>query len=166
MSTERPLVSFCLLFYNHRQYFEAALEGAFAQTYRPLEIVISDDGSTDGSAELVQNYVTAHAPFDITIVFNHNAHNLGILGNWTKAASLSHGELLFMVGGDDISLPDRAEKVVAAWMADDKRAVSDIVFVQDCNWDKHLGHAEPVIRALRTSSRSSAAGKTYAKTAF
>lgn len=119
---ERPLISFCLLCYNQRQWIDAALDGAFAQTYRPLEIVISDDGSTDGSAEFVQDYVAAHAPSDVTVVFNRNPHNLGILGNWTKSASLSHGELLVKADGDDVSLPERTERIAAAWVADDKRA--------------------------------------------
>ena len=120
---ERPLVSFCLLFYNHRRWFGAALEAAFAQTYRPLEIVISDDASTDGSPELIQDYVAAHAPPDVTVIFNRNEKNLGILANWLKTASLSHGELIIMAGGDDISLSERTEKIVSAWLADGKRAV-------------------------------------------
>ena len=48
---DRPLVSFCLKSYNQKRYLKNALQGAFAQTYRPLEIVISDDGSKDGSKE-------------------------------------------------------------------------------------------------------------------
>ena len=119
---KRPLVSFCLLFYNHREWFGAALEAAFAQTYRPLEIVVSDDASTDGSPELIQNYIAAHAPADVSVVFNRNPGNLGVMGNWMKALSLTHGELLFMAGGDDVSLPERAERVVTAWLADGKRA--------------------------------------------
>ena len=120
---ELPLVSFCLLCYNQRKWIADALEGAFAQTYRPLEIVISDDGSTDGTVTLIQKYVNAHAPSDITVVFNQNHANLGILANWLKTASLSHGELLIMAGGDDISLPERTEKIVAAWLANGKHAV-------------------------------------------
>ena len=119
---ERPLATFCLLFYNHRQWIDTALQAAFAQTYRPLEIVVSDDASTDGSANLIQDYIDAHAPSDVTVIFNRNEKNLGIFATWLKTASLSHGELLIMAGGDDISLPDRTEKIVAAWLADGKRA--------------------------------------------
>ena len=119
---ERPLVSFCLLFYNHREWFGAALKAAFAQTYRPLEIVVSDDASTDGSPELIQDYIAAHAPADVSVVFNRNTTNTGILGNWMKTLSLTHGELIFMAGGDDVSLPERTERVVDAWLADGKRA--------------------------------------------
>ncbi len=119
---ERPLVSFCLLCYNQRQWIGAALEGAFAQTYRPLEIVISDDGSTDGSVEFIQNQIAAHAPSGVPVIFNRNPQNIGMFANWMKLASYAHGELLVKADGDDISLPNRTEKVVAAWLADGKHA--------------------------------------------
>jgi len=132
---ERPLVSFCLLCCNQREFIGAALEGAFAQTYRPLEIVISDDGSTDGSAEFIQEYIDAYAPPDVTITFNRNPQNIGMLANWMKIASLSHGELLVKADGDDISLPNRTEKVVSAWLADNKcaAAISNAAFRIDLN---------------------------------
>ena len=53
-SMEGPLVSFCVKCYNQERYIGEALEGVFAQTYRPLEIVISDDASTDRSWEIIQ----------------------------------------------------------------------------------------------------------------
>ena len=118
----RPLVSLCVLFYNHRRWLGAALDAAFAQTYRPLEVVISDDASTDGSSELIRDYIAACAPGDVMVVYNRNPENLGILGNWMKAASLSHGELLVMAGGDDVSLPERVERIAEAWLADGRRA--------------------------------------------
>ena len=121
---DRPLISFCQLCYNQRQWIGAALEAAFAQTYRPLEIIISDDGSTDGSAEFIQDYIAAHAPTDVTVIFNRNPANLGILGNWLKMASFSHGELLVKADGDDISLPERTEKITEAWLADNRRAAA------------------------------------------
>ena len=121
---EQPLASFCLLCYNQRQWIGSALEAAFAQTYRPLEIVISDDGSTDGSTELIQELIDAHAPSDITVIFNRNPKNIGMFANWMKLASCAHGELLVKADGDDISLPNRTEKVVAAWLADGKRAAA------------------------------------------
>ena len=57
MDNDKPLVSFCLKSYNQKEFLKEALEGAFAQTYRPLEIVISDDASTDGSVELILDRV-------------------------------------------------------------------------------------------------------------
>lgn len=121
---DRPLISFCLLCCNQRRWIGAALEGAFAQTYRPLEIVISDDGSTDGSAEFIHDFIAAHAPSDVSVTFNRNPRNVGMFANWMKLASCAHGELLVKADGDDVSLPDRTEKIVAAWLADGKRAAA------------------------------------------
>ena len=79
---------------NQRQWIGDALGAAFAQTYRPLEIVISDDGSTDGSAEFIQEEIASHAPPDVNVIFNRNATNIGMFANWMKLTSCAHGELL------------------------------------------------------------------------
>ena len=114
-----PLVSFCLKSYNGRRYLREALAGAFAQTYRPLEIVISDDASTDGSWEEISGFCASHAvPDGVKIVLNRNPKNLGNLGNWEKLCELASGELLVKADGDDVSLPERTERIVAAWTAD------------------------------------------------
>ncbi len=54
MNEERPLVSFVLLAYNQERYVEEAIAGAFAQDYSPLEIILSDDCSTDGTYAIMQ----------------------------------------------------------------------------------------------------------------
>jgi len=110
------LVSFCVKCFNQEAYIKEALEGAFAQAYRPLEIVISDDASTDGSTAVIEHAIaegTAVHP-DIKVIFHRNEKNLGNLGNWLKLVSLSHGELLVKADGDDVSLPERAACLVAA----------------------------------------------------
>ena len=54
---ERPLVTFALFAYNQERYIREAVEGAFAQTYEPLEIILSDDCSTDRTFEIMQEMV-------------------------------------------------------------------------------------------------------------
>ena len=71
--------------YNNVRHVRAALESAFAQSYRPLEIVVSDDGSTDGSWDVVREVVAAHkGEKGVEVVLNRNESNLGNLGNWEK----------------------------------------------------------------------------------
>ena len=119
----KPLVSFCLKSYNGRRYLREALDGAFSQTYRPLEIVISDDASTDGSWEFIQEEVGRRDPGDgVSVLLNRNPANLGNLGSWERLCELAHGELLVKADGDDVSLPERTERIVDAWLADGKRA--------------------------------------------
>ena len=50
---ERPLVTFALFAYNQEKYIHEAVEGALAQTYEPLEIILSDDSSTDRTFEVM-----------------------------------------------------------------------------------------------------------------
>ena len=120
----KPLVSFCVKSYNQRRYIAAALDGAFAQTYRPLEIVISDDCSSDGTAELIQRkideYKARHT--DIPVTFNRNKTNLGNLGNWIVFGKLAKGALLVKADGDDISLPERTSTIVDAWVNSGRKA--------------------------------------------
>lgn len=126
-----PLVSFCVKSYNQKALLKEALHGAFAQTYRPLEIVISDDGSTDGSWEVIlsardkflEKVEHGDVPGDVSVVVNRNENNLGNLGNWQKICEIAKGELFIKADGDDISMPTRTEEVVKAWIADGKKAL-------------------------------------------
>ncbi|MFZ9020596.1 MAG: glycosyltransferase family 2 protein, partial [Paracoccaceae bacterium] len=54
-------VSFLILTYNQVDFVENALSGAFSQTYSPLEIVISDDASTDGTREKIKEMVAQYS---------------------------------------------------------------------------------------------------------
>lgn len=126
MDAERPLVSFCVTCYNRYQYIEDALRTAFVQTYSPLEIVISDDASTDGSQKvieaLVEEYRKNHGRHNV--VFLKNEKNLGCLGNTQRVYQAAHGELLIQADGDDVFCPSRTSEVVDAWLKSGKKAVA------------------------------------------
>lgn len=124
MGNEKPLVSFCVKCYNQKHLIGYALRGAFAQTYSPLEIVISDDASTDGSQELIESLVEEYRKNGglHRVVFIKNEKNLGNLGNWQKLCETAKGELLIQADGDDVSLPERTEQVVAAWIGSGRKA--------------------------------------------
>lgn len=118
-----PLVSFCLKAYNQRDYIDAAIDGALAQTYRPIEIVICDDCSTDGTWEKIGKKLEGvESGGGRLFVVHRNERNLGNAKNWEMCGRLAQGELLVKADGDDISLPERTEKIVSAWVADGKRA--------------------------------------------
>lgn len=110
--TENPLVSFCLFTYNQERFIADAVKGAFAQTYSPLEIIISDDGSTDKTVEIVENMIKPYkGPHKI--VFNKNEKNLGIREHCNKVLyDIAQGEILLLAAGDDVSLPERTSVYV------------------------------------------------------
>lgn len=114
---ERPIVTLVLLSYNNAPYLEQALRGVFAQTYQRLEIVMTDDCSTDRSFEILEaaakKYSGPHR-----IILNRNPKNFGIAGNLNRAIELSTGSIIVLAAGDDISDPTRVEKVVEAFARD------------------------------------------------
>ncbi len=115
-----PLVSMLLIAYRQPGNVGAAIAGALAQTYSPLEIVISDDASGDGTWAAIQAAVAGYAG-PHRLVLNHNPVNLGIGAHLSKLVALSQGELLFVTAGDDVSLPQRCARTVDAWLAQGRR---------------------------------------------
>jgi glycosyltransferase involved in cell wall biosynthesis len=116
----RPLVSVLLIACNQQATVAEAVAGALAQTYSPLEIVMSDDASSDGSFAAMEAALAGYAG-PHRVLLNRNPTNLGIGAHLSHLVALSHGELLFVAAGDDISLPQRCERVVATWLASGKR---------------------------------------------
>ena len=102
-----------VLAYQQEATIEQAIRGALAQTYTPLEIVISDDASTDSTWDTIQRAVAGYGGTH-RLLLNRNPGNLGIGAHINRMVALSHGELLFVAAGDDISLPQRCERVVDA----------------------------------------------------
>jgi glycosyltransferase involved in cell wall biosynthesis len=116
----RPLASILLIAYNQQATVAQAIAGALAQTYSPLEIIVSDDASTDGTFAAMQAALAGYdGPHEVRL--NRNPRNLGIGAHLSHLVPLSQGELLFVAAGDDVSLPQRCERVVAAWLASGKR---------------------------------------------
>jgi len=117
---QRPLVSMLLIGYRQPTTIAAAIRGALAQTYQPLEIIVSDDASGDGTYAAMQAALAGYdGPHAVRL--NRNPRNLGIGAHLSRLVELAHGELLFVAAGDDVSLPQRCERVVAAWLAHERR---------------------------------------------
>lgn len=115
-----PLASMLMMSFNQQATIGEAIAGALRQTYSPLEIVISDDASTDATWATIQQAVAGYAG-PHRLVLNRNPANLGIGAHLNRLVGLSHGELLFVAAGDDVSLPQRCARVAEAWLAADRR---------------------------------------------
>lgn len=109
---EPILASFVVCAYNQERFIHEAVEGAFAQRYTPLEIILSDDCSTDSTFEIMRaltsKYQGRHA-----IHLNRNENNLGLAEHVNKVCRLINGSVLVGAAGDDISLPERTDRTVA-----------------------------------------------------
>lgn len=120
MSGDAPLASLLLIAYQQQNTVAEAVASALSQTYSPLEIILSDDASSDGTFAAMQAAVAGYTG-PHRIVLNRNPANLGIGAHLSHLVGLSKGEMLFVAAGDDVSLPQRCERVMQAWRVSNQR---------------------------------------------
>jgi len=110
-----PLVSFIIVAYNQEQFVDEAAQSALAQDYPNLEIILSDDNSTDRTwsrfEQIAREFGAARS-----ITLNRSAGGKGILAHVYDAVAKSRGDLIVLGAGDDISLPHRVSRLVAEWL--------------------------------------------------
>lgn len=111
ISPGRPLVTFILLAYNQENYIKEAIRGAFSQTYTPLEIIISDDWSSDGTFEIIEQLVSAYTGPHV-VRARRNPDNVGLSAHINAVMKIATGEFVTWAAGDDISLPERTELLI------------------------------------------------------
>ena len=113
---ERTLVTFALFAYNQDKYIREAVEGAFTQTYEPLEIILSDDCSTDRTFEIMKEMASDYKGTK-KIVIRQTHSNMGTFLHVADVASIAAGELIVVAHGDDISKKERTKEIVNEWLS-------------------------------------------------
>ena len=108
---DRPLVTFALFAYNQEEYIREAIEGAFSQSYEPLEIILSDDGSSDATFEIMET-MAAKYQGPHTVKVRQSVENRGLANHINECAEEIHGAIVIMAAGDDVSYPNRTEQIV------------------------------------------------------
>lgn len=103
-STGSPRVSVVIPLYNCERHIGEALESVLQQTYRDYEIIVIDDGSTDGSARVVHEFGDR-----VRYVYQANA---GVSAATNRGVALSTGELIAFLDNDDVWLPTKLERQV------------------------------------------------------
>ena len=110
------LVTLAIRHYNNAPFVGAALAGAFAQTYSPLEILFVDDCSSDDGFAIAQRLAADYrGPHQIVI--SRNSAKLGPGGQMMRVRELARGEIIVFADADDVSLPERCRRVHAAFTA-------------------------------------------------
>lgn len=108
--SELPLVSVCVPCFNGQPYLVDALASIEAQEYSNIEVIISDDGSTDGSMDVAEKFA-AESRFPCRIL-RHIPDSPG--GNWNYAAAHARGDFIKFVFQDDIIYPKHIDVMVRA----------------------------------------------------
>lgn len=102
-----PTVSICVPTYNDGRFLRGSLASITAQTYPRLEILVSDDGSSDDTAEIVRSFD------DPRITYHRNPRNLGQFENVNRCIQRARGEYIAIYHSDDLYDPRIVEKEVS-----------------------------------------------------
>jgi glycosyltransferase involved in cell wall biosynthesis len=108
VTTSAPLVSVSCPTFQHRHFVIEALESIASQDYPNLEIIVADDGSTDGTIELVREF-QANSKVPVTLVAESH---VGVTRNVNRGLAKCRGEFLSFMAGDDIMLPGKIRRQV------------------------------------------------------
>lgn len=115
-----PLVSVHIITYNQISFVRETLDSALGQDYENLEVVVADDGSTDGTAEVILEYAEKYGSRLVPVV---GQGNLGITGNCNRGLKHCRGKYIAFQGGDDVFYPGKITKQVQWMEASDKRVL-------------------------------------------
>jgi glycosyltransferase involved in cell wall biosynthesis len=99
-------VSVLITTYNHQRFIGDALASVMHQTFRDFDVVVADDGSIDGTLDVVRSFGD-----EIHVV---TGPNIGFPANWARAFSHCKGEFIALLPGDDTWLPEHLSVAVAA----------------------------------------------------
>lgn len=100
-----PAISIVMPVYNTKEFVGKAIESILNQTFKDYEFLIIDNGSTDGSGEVIDRYAT----MDSRIQVLRNKENVFIAEARNKALAQVKGEYLYLIDSDDWVLPDMLE---------------------------------------------------------
>ncbi len=108
MTHQQPLVSIGLPVFNGERYLAETLDSILSQSFADFELIISDNGSSDGTQQICE----AYAAKDGRIAYHRSPRNLGIAPNYNRVFTFASGRYFKWADYDDLLAPDFLEKCV------------------------------------------------------
>ena len=131
---QQPFVSIAIFTYNQIDFIEETLRSALDQDYDNLEIVVADDGSTDGTDKVILEYAKKYPHRLVPIV---GEPNIGITGNLNRVLTACRGDYIAWLAGDDIFLSGKVKKQMEWFTANPDGA---ICYCDSDVFDSDTGH--------------------------
>jgi len=139
-----PLVSVVTIFFNAARFLEEAIRSVFAQSYARWELILVDDGSSDGSSGIARRWAAGH-PGRVRYVEHPDHVNRGMSASRNAGVAHAHGEYIAFLDADDVYLPEKLERQVAILRA---RPEVDVVYGASMYWYGWTGREEDHRRDL------------------
>jgi len=162
-SCDRPLVSVCIPTYNGEEYLADTLESIFSQSYKNLEIIVSDDNSSDNTIFVLKKYQKS-SPYPF-IIINHIPAGIG--SNWNNCVLHSKGEYIKFIFQDDLMDSDCIKKLLNIFLKNNnvglvyskRRFIGDFLNLKSTEWLKDYEN----LHVHWTSFSECQSGKIYLK---
>lgn len=106
MAEENPLVSIIVITYNSSKYVIETLESAKAQIYQNIELIVSDDCSTDNTVEICREWIEQNKERFVRTELLTSYLNTGVPANCNRGVKRAKGQWIKLIAGDDILLPE------------------------------------------------------------
>lgn len=106
----KPIISVMVPCYNAREFLAECLDSIIAQQHEDMQIVVSDDCSTDGTQEILRSYEDRYPAL---IKAFYNDKNMGITRNCNQALMACEGKYISLFAGDDVMLPGKFDMQIA-----------------------------------------------------
>jgi glycosyltransferase involved in cell wall biosynthesis len=158
MMDNAPLISVVMCTYNGEKYLQAQLESIVQQTRVPSEIILSDDGSSDGTVALARRVLGDRS--DIRVVVTTRNAPLGPAGNFSSALGLATSPLIALADQDDLWHPKKLERLGRVLEQDETLLLvhSDAALVDESGQRRgSLSHALAMTKTERRALRSGGA---------
>lgn len=120
LNTSHPLVTVYMPTYNRVELLQRAVESVLSQDYKNIELIVVDDGSTDGTHEYLARMAEDHSCFKYFI----NERNSGACVSRNKAIFAANGEFITGLDDDDYFLPNRISNFLSCWKDIDKDCIA------------------------------------------
>lgn len=126
---DTPLISIALATYNGARFLREQLDSIYAQTWPNMEVVAGDDGSSDDTVAILEEYRQSRG-----LRYEVNGRNLGFLSNFENILSRCRGEFIALADQDDVWLPEKLERLVAE-IGDASLIYTDASLIDENGWE-------------------------------
>jgi glycosyltransferase involved in cell wall biosynthesis len=119
-----PKVSIIITCFNYRRYVASAIESSIGQTYKNVEIIVVDDGSTDGSSEIISRYAGS--------LRSIRQDNSGHVAACNRGYLASDGDIIIFLDADDLLATAAAGEIASAWKEACAKVQYDLIIIGAC----------------------------------
>ena len=138
-----PLVSVVVVTYNSSHTILETLDSIKEQNYENIELIVSDDHSSDDTVKICKDWMDEHKERFIYCQVVESPNNTGVTANVNRGWKASHGEWVKILGGDDLFLPYAVQEVMQCATPEKEIIVTQYKTFFEKNGERNIGTLHP-----------------------